>query len=202
MLSDHGEELGGAHLEGNGDVLIRIDHDHVVLVMRGGEPGSAVIRGHGDVGGLIEVFAGQIGDLLVNLHAGDVHFRIILLQLAGVGAGAHAEDQRGIGIVGERRRSQGRVVVHTCQSFVFHRDGLHAEQHVGGQDRAVGEVLDLQVVVDGLALIGQVGFPEREAGQGRDAGRGHEDHGADHAGDALGLDRDEVDQRTCRRRIR
>ena len=101
VLSDHGEELGGAHLEGNGDVLIRIDHDHVVLVMRGGEPGSAVIRGHGDVGGLIEVFAGQIGDLLVNLHAGDVHFRIILLQLAGVGAGAHAEDQRGIGIVGD-----------------------------------------------------------------------------------------------------
>ena len=28
-------------------------------------------------------------------HADDVHFRIILLQLAGVGAGVHAEDQRG-----------------------------------------------------------------------------------------------------------
>ena len=160
MLSDHGEELGGAHLEGNGDVLIRIDHDHVVLVMRGGEPGSAVIRGHGDVGGLIEVFAGQIGDLLVNLHAGDVHFRIILLQLAGVGAGAHAEDQRGIGIVGERRRSQGRVVVHTCQSFVFHRDGLHAEQHVGGQDHLSVRLRYLQIIIDGLSFVGQILLPE------------------------------------------
>ena len=78
--------------------------------MRGGEPGSAVIRGHGMSAGSSKYSPARSVIFWVNLHAGDVHFRIILLQLAGVGAGAHAEDQRGIGIVGERQRSQDRVV--------------------------------------------------------------------------------------------
>lgn len=32
VVTDHGEELGGAHLEGYGDVLIGIDHDEVVAL--------------------------------------------------------------------------------------------------------------------------------------------------------------------------
>ena len=119
MLFDQGEELSGRHLEGDGDVLVGIHLDHVVLPLDGLEIGAAVIGGH--VHGLREgkIGLGQVRDLVVDLYATDLASWEIAGALGGEGPGAVAQDEdaSGVGLVEACHHggSQGVVVVHSGQ---------------------------------------------------------------------------------------
>ena len=73
---------------------------------RGGEAGSAVIRGHRMSAGSSK-YSPARSVIFCQFHAGDVHFSDNTASAGGRRCRCPSEDQRGIGIVGERRRSWG-----------------------------------------------------------------------------------------------
>ncbi len=177
MLMHEREELLRAHLERDCDVLIRVDHDHVEPLVARRKPCAPVVGGHADVSRLVEIRVRQLGDLAVDLDARHCRPRRILAQGARICASAHAQDQRGVGMLGDRGRGERDVVIHAGGFVALHRHRLHTEEHVRGEDRTVGHILHLQVVVHRFTLIRERALvhPEREAGERR-AHRGRCEH--------------------------
>jgi len=177
-----GEELHAGELEGNGDVLIGVHHDHIKLLLGGGQIRPAVLHRHLHAVRQAEVLRGDVGDLPVDLRALHRHAGIVPHAVAGVGAGAHAQDHDAAAVVVAAVHArhtggrQGVVIVHAGQLRILPLDGLDAEQHIGGQDRPGITVLHLQVVVDGLVLQGDVALPEGEAVGGQGKAQSHDDH--------------------------
>ena len=185
MLPHQGEELHRGHLEGDGDVLIGVHHDEVVGPLHSVQIGPAVVGGDLHLLGQVEAGAGQVHDLLIDLHPLKGEVGEVLEALGGVGAGTQAQDQHPGRVVlpdpRQQRRRQGVVVVHPRQAAGLHLDGLDAEHDVGGEDHGVLGLLDLEVVVDGLVLGHVPGLPEGEGGgvaEGAAEQKGHHRRGA------------------------
>ena len=177
-----GEKLHAGQLKGNGDVLIGVHHDHVKLLLRGGQVRPAVLHRHLHAVRQAEILRGDIGNLFVDLRALHRHTGKVPHAIASVGAGAHAQDHDGAAVVvaAVHARHAGRrqrvVVVHSRQLRVLPLDGLHAEQHVGGQGGLPVAVLHLQIVVDGFVLQRDIILPEGEAVGGQGEAQPHDDH--------------------------
>ena len=179
MVADHGEKLDRGHLERDGDVLIGIDHDDIVLFIDRVEVGAAVVGVYVDIFRHREVLFRQVGDLLIDLDTLDPErsgsAAKILVALRRVSAGPVAEDQdfkgirriaipAGFVLIDPRhvRRGHRVIIIHPGQILVLAQDRLHAEEHIGRQDDRAGRFLDLQIIIDGLSFIRQIALPERE----------------------------------------
>ena len=167
MLLHQCEELHRGHLEGDGDVLIGVHHDHIIFLLHCVQEGPAVIGGHGHVLRQVEILPGKGRDLLIDLHALDFHVPIVLPALCGIGAGAHAQNQYPTVLrllsLHHQRRGHGVIIVHAREPLLLHIDGLDSEEHVGGKYDAPVIFLHLEIIVDRLPLVGQVALPEGEA---------------------------------------
>ena len=197
MVRHQGEKLHGGHLEGDGDVLIGVHHDDVVVLVHGLEVGPTVVGGHRHILRQVKVFPGQVRDILVDLHALDFGAGTeILPALCGVGTAAHAQNQHGKVLffrdARHQRRRQGRVVVHAGEAAVLLLDGLDAEEHVGGEDHGVFRLLYLQIIVDGFSFIKEVRLPEGEGVRVAQDGAQQKGHGGSAAAPAAGLAAQEV----------
>ena len=161
------EKLKRGHLKGNGDILIGIHHDHIILLVHRVQKSPAVIGEHRHILRQIKILSGQLCDFLVYLHSLQRHSPVILPALHRICTRAHTQNQSLTLLwclsLHHQRRRHGIVIVHPCEPLILHVYGLHAEKHVGGEDHAAGALLNLQIIVDRLPLIGQILLPEGEA---------------------------------------
>ena len=174
MLFHHGKKFHGRHLERNGDVLIGIHHNHIIGFLVRIKVSPAVVGGNLYAVGQCEVLAGQLRNFSINFHTFYGHLPIVFFTLCGICAGSHSQNEHfHIGklfVLHHQRRRHGVVVIHTRKPVLFHINGLHTEQNVGGQNHTSVVFLYLQVVVNGLSFIGKVIFPERKRlGMSQDA---------------------------------
>ena len=199
MLRHRREELPAGQLERNSDVLIGVHHDHIKLFLRRGQVGPAIGHGHLHLLRQAKIGAGDIGDLAVDLRALHGHARKIADAVSGVGAGPHAQDHGAaacvIGTVHTRHTGgcQRVVVVHSGELTVLVLHRLYTEEHIGGERGGVVIILDLEVVVDGLVLQGQVALPECEAVGGQRKAQPRHQHHRNNTGDRLLPFKSEVD---------
>ena len=164
MIFDHREEFHRRHLERNGDVLIGIHHDDIIGGLHRLQKSPAVIGGHLHIFRQGKVFAGELCDFFIDLHALDIHITEVFPALGRIGSGSHAEDQHIHILYRFVRHHEGSrhgiVIVHTGQSALFHIEGLDTEQHVGGQNHLSVRLRHLQIIVDGLAFVSQILLPK------------------------------------------
>ena len=130
------EKFHRGHLKGNGDVLVSVHHDHIVLLVHRIQECPAVIGGHRHVLRQMEVFPGQRRDFFINLHALDIHIAVVFPALGGIGAGPHAKYQhltvlRGL-LCHHQRGGHGIIIIHARKPLFLHIDGLDAKEHIGG----------------------------------------------------------------------
>ena len=93
MFPDQCKKLDRSHLKRNGNILIGIDHNHVILLFISLEIRSSVISRHLDLFRHIKILVGQISDRLIDLDGCDIRFGKIPQTLPGVCAGTIAEYQ-------------------------------------------------------------------------------------------------------------
>ena len=93
VLAHHGEELHGGHLEGNGDVLIGIHHDHIIFSLIRFKIRPAVVCDDRNILRKCEVFMGEIGYGFVYLHSSDIASWKVPGTLGGKCSGAHSENE-------------------------------------------------------------------------------------------------------------
>ena len=145
---------------------------------------------------------GEPGDLLVDLHALNVHGRIEAGTLAAVGSGPHAENQKvevlfpGVFLLHACHHGCGHciVVVHTGEPRVLPENGLDAEEHVGGEDHTVVSFLYLEIVVNRLPLVQKIVFPEGKVGLVPKCAAQQEEDRPHNGSDTPDPGTDEVDQ--------
>ena len=170
MVFYQSEKFSRTHLKGYGNILVSVDHDHVVFVFIHIQEGPAVIGFNRNLFGKRKVPVRKIRDLLVDLHAFHVRSRKIIQGLLGKGSRSHSKDQAAASFllpcichpchhVGRQRI----IVIHSRQAVVFHAYRLHADHHVGGKRGITLRVLHLQIVVDRFSLVGKILCPEGKA---------------------------------------
>ena len=185
-------------MEGNGNILVGVHQDHVVLGVHRVKISSAVIGGHVHSLGHVEVFVSHRGDLLVNLHPLHLGLGKILGALAGIGSGAVTQDEdTGLISLLNARHDRGRqsvVIVHPREAVILHHHRLDPKEDVGGEDDLLLRLLHLEVVVNRLPLVRQVVLPEGEAAAvANDGTEDKEDH-SHKAGLPLDPGADEIHQ--------
>ena len=161
MIPHESEEFGRGHLKGDRDVLVGVDHDHVIFFLDRLDIGAAIVFRDLDAVRKVKILFRETRDLAVDLHAFHRRAGKIACALGRESAGAVAEDEyRRRFLLRHDRRGQGVVVVEAGESAFLHGHGLYTEQHVGGEDDLIGILAHLQIVVYGFALIDQILFPE------------------------------------------
>ena len=198
VVPNQGKELHRGHLERDGNVLIGIHLNHVILGVHRLEVGPAVIGGHIHRLGKVKITRGQLGDLVINLHPGDLNLGKIAGTLPGIGSGAVAQNQnpaRGPLVQSRHhRRRQGVVVVHPGEALLLHLHRLYPKQDIGGEDGPVHGLFHLEIVVNRLPFIGKVLFPEGKSAPAAQQGAEHKENPRRQAGSPAGSRTEEIGQ--------
>ena len=160
------EKFNRGHLKRDGDILVGVHHDHIIGFLRGCQIGSAILHCHFHTVRQPEIVRCDIRYLLINLCPLDFGSRKIPVTVIGKGTAPKPQYHHVVIFfcvnACHHRGCQRIVIIHACQFPVLRLDGLHAEKHIGGQNRLVFTVFYLQIIIDGLILQCHILLPESE----------------------------------------
>ena len=167
VLLYHGKKLHGRHLERYGNILISIHHDHVILFTDRIQICSSVIGCDFHILRQFKVLSGKLRDLLINLYPFNGRIVKIPLTLGSIGPGSVSKDQDIHSVLflhtSHIRGSHGIIIIHTGQPFILQVHRLHAEQNIGRKHYFPVIFINLQIIINGLSLIGKIALPESKA---------------------------------------
>ena len=137
MILNECKKLNRGHLKRNRNILIRIDHNNIIKLVRRNllKKSTTIIGCDLDVFGEFEILIRKICDLLIDLDTFNIHFIKIPVTLCCKGPASHSENkyiQRFFLFVKACHIGSRHVIViaHAGKLTAFFIDGLNSEKYV------------------------------------------------------------------------
>ncbi|OQA26417.1 MAG: hypothetical protein BWY61_00676 [Firmicutes bacterium ADurb.Bin354] len=155
MILYQSKEFNRAHLKRDSDILICINHDHVIFFLIRIEICTSVISHNINIFGKSKILMSKIRDTLIYLYSRYLCLRIIFHALSCKGSRSHSEDKdilrliRGSFGSDSRHRRCGKsiIVIQSCQILSLHLQRLYSEHNICGKISGSVSIFNLQIVI-------------------------------------------------------